>query len=69
MAAQQPGRILDLRCGACWALFRWDKRLTVLEIVKGRPKKPSRGLREDWLGGLVRHGDAAAGPRPVRRGV
>jgi hypothetical protein len=21
---EQPGRILDLRCGACWALFRWD---------------------------------------------
>ncbi len=19
-----PGRLLDLRCGACWALFRWD---------------------------------------------
>lgn len=19
-----PGRVLDLRCGACWALFRWD---------------------------------------------
>ncbi len=20
----EPGRILDLRCGACWALIRWD---------------------------------------------
>ena len=19
-----PGRVLDLRCGACWALIRWD---------------------------------------------
>jgi hypothetical protein len=19
-----PGRVLDLRCGACWVLFRWD---------------------------------------------
>jgi len=32
---EQPGRILDLRCGVCWALFRWDyfgSRL--IEIVK-----------------------------------
>ena len=33
--AEQPGRILDLRCGVCWALFRWDyfgSRL--IEIIK-----------------------------------
>lgn len=32
---ETPGRILDLRCGACWALFRWDYfGSRVLEIVK-----------------------------------
>src|ERR1700730_18860303 len=31
----QPGRILDLRCGVCWALFRWDYFCSrLLEIIK-----------------------------------
>jgi polyhydroxyalkanoate synthesis repressor PhaR len=46
---EQPGRILDLRCGACWALFRWDyfgSRL--LEMVKeGDPESVPGGLRPD----------------------
>src|ERR1051326_7530992 len=46
---EQPGRILDLRCGACWALFRWDyfgSRL--LEIIKeGDPEAVSEALRDE----------------------
>jgi hypothetical protein len=44
-----PGRILDLRCGACWALFRWDyfgSRL--IEIVKeGDTAGMPESLRRD----------------------
>ena len=43
------GRMLDLRCGACWALFRWDyfgSRL--IEIIKdGDLDGLANGLRND----------------------
>jgi hypothetical protein len=36
---EQPGRILDLRCSACWALFRWDYfGSRMIEMIKsGEP--------------------------------
>jgi hypothetical protein len=37
----QPGRILHLRCGACWALFRWDyfgSRLLAI-LSRGQPEE------------------------------
>jgi hypothetical protein len=45
--------MLDLRCGGCWALFRWDyfgSRL--IEIIKdgdpeGLAAEPVRGPRTD----------------------
>ena len=46
---EQPGRILDLRCGACWALFRWDyfgSRL--IEIIKeGDPDNVPEASRSE----------------------
>jgi hypothetical protein len=39
--------VLDLRCGACWALFRWDyfgSRL--VEIIK--EGDPNTGLPESF---------------------
>jgi hypothetical protein len=36
---EQPGRILDLRCSGCWALFRWDYfGSRMIELIKaGEP--------------------------------
>lgn len=40
-----PGRVLDLRCGACWALFRWDyfgSRL-IQVLTEGKPGEGAAG--------------------------
>ena len=40
---------LDLRCGACWALFRWDYfGSRMLEMIKeGDPDSISEAIRKD----------------------
>jgi hypothetical protein len=37
---EQQGRILDLRCSGCWALFRWDYfGSRMIEMIKsGEPE-------------------------------
>ncbi len=44
-----PGRVLDLRCGACWALIRWDyfgSKLVAM-LSEGRGSAESDGSGED----------------------
>jgi hypothetical protein len=47
--AEQPGRILDLRCNACWALFRWDYfGSRIVEMIKeGDPSAVPDALRSE----------------------
>ena len=46
---ETPGRILDLRCVACWALFRWDYFGShLVEIIReGDPDGLSEALRNE----------------------
>jgi hypothetical protein len=46
---ETPGRLLDLRCGACWALFRWDYfGSSLVQIIKeGDPNGLPDALRTD----------------------
>jgi hypothetical protein len=44
---ETPGRILDLRCVACWALFRWDYFGTrLVEMIRaGDPEGLADSIR------------------------
>jgi len=46
-----PGRILDLRCSTCWALFRWDYFGShMLEMLKAGEPGATVGLPLDVKG-------------------
>lgn len=44
-----PGRLLDLRCNTCWALFRWDYfGSQLVHVIKDAdPEGLSQALRTD----------------------
>jgi hypothetical protein len=54
-----PGRVLDLRCSACWALIRWDYFGSELVGILGEGRS---GAGSDSAGG-------GTGPQPLADGL
>ncbi len=44
--SDSPGRVLDLRCSACWALIRWDYFGSKLVSILSDGRSPADGVRE-----------------------
>ena len=44
--SNSPGRVLDLRCSACWALIRWDYFGSKLVSILSDSRSPGDQARE-----------------------
>lgn len=55
-----PGRVLDLRCGACWALFRWDYFGSSVVEILAEGNNAANGHRTE-PGALLTPADDSAG--------